>query len=481
MSKRRSLRGLAAAMRSALVPDHLPDSDREFAFPPDPLDERDVTPPGASPHAVRHIPGAKEVKRNTIEVLGLRGLGTPLSLGLVVLQSRWLEPAGRGGYVIAVLGVTLVTRLLGELGTAATNQIATDARRLAPWTATALRASILLGIVAAGLLAVSPHLVEVVPSDWIPRVPERIAALTALAVTPALVSRCLSGILLGAGRLRLWSVIQVLPNAISFGGFLLLVIVLDRGVEGAVAAYVVGHTVTAIVALAATYRIWAGWLFRHVPWSYAMLLVRLAAAMGLGSFLTILNYRVELILLQSQAGNDAAGIYSTAVTVGESLWLITTAIATAIWVPILHETEEQAARLVRRSALRGLLFLTLGGGVVAIVAPFGVPLVFSDSFEPSVGPLLWLLPGIIAYGPVQVLTAYVSVRRGRPVYALVGPAGSLVLTIALATVLIPEYGPTGAAIACTVGYFVGAAGVWMIFVLLSRGLVRARDTVAVAP
>jgi O-antigen/teichoic acid export membrane protein len=467
-------------MRTALRPDHPEGSEKEFAFPPDALDERDVNPPTASAHSVHELPGAKEVSRNTVEVLALRGLGTPLGLGLVVLQSRALEPAGRGGYVIAVLGVTLITRLLGDLGTAATNQMATDPKRVAPWAATALRASIVLGLVGALLLAVSPQLVELVPSDWIANVPQRIAILTALAVTPALVSRCLSGIMLGAGRTRLWSVIQVLPNAVSVTAFLVLVLVLDYGVEGAIAGFVAGHVVTSIVALVTTYRIWGGWLFRHLPWRYLTQLVRLAAAMGLGSFLTLLNYRIELILLQSQDGDDAAGIYSNAVTVAESLWLITTAIATAIWVPILHESEDRAARLVMRSAVKGLLFLTLGAVVTAIVAPFLVPLVFSDAFEPSVGPLLWLLPGIIVYGPVQVLTAYVSVRRGRPAYALIGPLSSLVVTIGLAALLIPERGATGAAIACTVGYVVGAAGIWTVFLVLSRGLALPRARAASA-
>jgi O-antigen/teichoic acid export membrane protein len=464
----RFLRNLATSMRVALVPDRAANSKQEYAFPPDPLDERDVTPPNASAHPVQHIPGAKEVSRNTFEVLALRGLGTPLGLGLVVLQSRALEPAGRGGYVIAVLGVTLITRLLGDLGTAATTQIKSDPGRIGPWTATALRASVLLGLAGALFLAISPQLVELAPSNWIAEVPQRIAILTAIAVTPALVSRCLSGIMLGAGRIRLWSVIQVLPNAISVAAFAVLVLVLDFGVEGAIAGYVAGHTVTAVVAMCATYRSWAGWFLRHVPWHYAGQLIRLAAAMGLGSFLTILNYRIELVLLQSHLGDDAAGIYSTSVTVAESLWLITTAIATALWVPILHESEERAARLVRRSALKSLALLALGAAVIGAAAPFAIPLIFSDSFESSVTPLLWLLPGIIVYGPVQVLTAYLSVRLGRPGYALAGPVGSLVVTVALAVVLIPEHGPTGAAIACTVGYFVGAAGVWTTFVVLSR-------------
>ena len=474
MSRIRRLRERTAAMWDALTPDHAKGSHQEFIFAPDPIDERDVMPPTASAHPVNHIPGDREVARNTAEVLVFRILGTPLSVGLTVLQSRVLGPEGRGGYLLAVLGVTLITRLLGEIGTVATNQIARDPRTVGPWTATALRSSVMLGVAGAFLLALSPWVIEYVPSDWIAEVPRGIAALTALAVVPALVSRCLSGILLGAGRIRLWSFIQVLPNGISVCGFYILVIQLDLGVEGAIAGYVAGHAVTAIVALVATYRMWAGWLFRHTPWSYLARLVKLAAAMGLGGFLIALNLRVELTLLQSHDGDAAAGIYGTAINIAEMLWLITTAIATAIWVPMLHESEERAAALVRRSALKGMAYLILGATAVAIAAPFLIPLIYEDRYEPAVTPLFWLLPGIIVYGPVQVLTAYVAVRRGRPGFALVGPVGSLVVTVALAAVFIPRWEATGAAIACTIGYFVGAAGVWVVFFIVSGRSPRFR-------
>jgi O-antigen/teichoic acid export membrane protein len=405
-------------------------------------------------------------------VLALRGLGTPLAFGLVILQSRFLEPSGRGGYMVAVLGVSLITRLLGDLGTAATNLIGTDRQKLSEWTALVLHAALGLGVLGAVFLALSPQIGDLARSDWIADVPQTIAILTALAVTPALVTRSLSGILLGAARIRLWSVIQILPSAVSLVGFLVFVIVLDQGVEGAIVAYVIGHVATAIVALALTYRVWTGWVLRRFHAPSLLRLVRMAATMGLGSFLVLLNYRIELILLQSQEGDSAAGIYANAMTVAESLWLISTAVSTAIWAPVLHETEERAASLVLRSAGRSLLFLTLAAVVVAVIAPIGVPLVFSDRFEPSVDPLLYLLPGVIVYGPVQVLITYISVRRGRAGYALLGPALSLGVTVALAVVLIPKHGPTGAAIACSIGYTVGAAGLWMMFLILVGRLPR---------
>ena len=82
------------------------------ALTADPAD--DAAPPVA-PNLIRprEIPGARRVGRNTLEILVFRGLSTPLALVLVVIQSRFLAPSGRGTFVLVVLSVTILSRLLG--------------------------------------------------------------------------------------------------------------------------------------------------------------------------------------------------------------------------------------------------------------------------------------------------------------------------------------------------------------------------------
>jgi O-antigen/teichoic acid export membrane protein len=180
------------------------------------------------------------------------------------------------------------------------------------------------------------------------------------------------------------------------------------------------------------------------------------------------NYRIELFVLGQYHDEAAVGVYSIAVTVAESLWLITTAIATGIWAPAIHSEEQRAAALVARSALKGLLLVSAAAGVLALLAPVGLPLVFGDRYDSAVGPLHYLLPGIAAYAPVQVITIYLSVRRGRPGFALVGPVLSVVVTTLLAFALVPEHAGEGAAIASSAGYVLSALVVWGFFLRLAR-------------
>src|SRR5919201_355120 len=83
----------------------------------------DIAPP-VTPNLVRtqEVATAREAGARAIETLLFRGLSTPLALALVVLQSRFLHPDGRGAFVLAVLTVTIFSRLLGQLGVAVTNR-----------------------------------------------------------------------------------------------------------------------------------------------------------------------------------------------------------------------------------------------------------------------------------------------------------------------------------------------------------------------
>ena len=102
----------------------------------------------------------------------------------------------------------------------------------------------------------------------------------------------------------------------------------------------------------------------------------------------------------------------------------------------MHDDERDAERLVRRSALKGLLLtgaVAAGGGVAA---PFLIPLLFGEDFDAAARPLALLLPGIVAYAPVTILVVYLSVRHGRPNLSLAVSLLAMVVTTVGALLLI---------------------------------------------
>lgn len=415
----------------------------------------DLSPPVAPNLPRRRVPGAREVGRNTVETLLFRGLSTPIALLLVVLQSRFLEPSGRGAFVLAVLGVTIFSRLLGQLGVAVTNRMAdpdVDLRRL-------VHRALALGVVLGAAGSTIVFLVGASSDDLGPRV----ALLAALALVPNVLWQTVSGVLLGLARVRLWNYIQILPPVLTVVGMVAFVVVADWGVPGAVGAWAAANGVTAVVALAATHHAWRPADIPNVVDPVSRALAAFAITMGAVQVVNLISYRVELFILRRFEELSDVGIYSIAMQAAEAMWLVAGALATAVTAPAVHETEGRARKLIARSATRALLLTAAVAVVVGVAAPVLIPLLFGEDFSDSVRPLWVLLPGIVAYAPVTVLVVYLSVRRGRPRLSLAVSVMAMVVTTAAALAFIPPWGATGAALASTLGYAAGGGLAWIFF------------------
>jgi O-antigen/teichoic acid export membrane protein len=458
--------GLVQGTNEVMLPDRPRDDDEdEVVYTPDPLDERDVTPPNAEPHKLKRLPGADQVKRNTLEALIFRALSTPLAFGLTILQARALGPTGTGKYALAILTVLLFSRFLSDLGNAATREIGDSEGQMGPVTALALRLCIVftpIGILATVALTQGPTLFGGKRSLDL-----ELALLAAAALAPNIIRQTMSGILVGLSKIRLWSYLQIAPTVLGFTGFLVLVTWLDLGVRGAILAWTIAHTITAIAALVMTRGIWWPHVAARIPRSTTARLLKIAFAMGAVNVIIYINYRVEFAFIERLRGDGEVGYYRTATQVAESLWIVTTAIATASWASVLHEPEDRAVSVVVRSCFKGLLYMGVGAAALAILAPTVLPRVFGEKFEPAVSPLMWLLPGILAYGPVSMLSIFVSVRHRRPNLALIGPVASIFVTIGLAYPLIDQFGIDGAAMAASAGYVVSALIAWVMFARLA--------------
>ena len=414
---------------------------------------------GSPPVSPTEVPGERAVGRNTLETLLFRGLSTPIALLLVVIQSRFLAPSGRGTFVLVVLSVTILSRLLGQLGLAVTARMrerGTDLRQLVH---RALGLALVLGLAGGALVATTSPVLDV-RGD--------LALIAAVALVPNVLWQTASGVLLGLARVRVWNLIQALSPILTLAGMLVLVVGLDGGVRAAVVAWTAAHVLTAGFALLVTRDLWLPVDRPALLDEHGRTMLRLALAMGAVQVVNLIGYRVELFVLELYDGVAAVGIYSIAMQAAEALWLIPAAIATAITGPTVHDDEVDATKLVTRSALKSLLYTGAVALLVGLAAPFLIPLLFGADFDGSARPLALLLPGVVAYAPVTVLVVYLSVRHARPHLSLSVSVVAAVVTAALAFVLIPRHGVEGAAVASAVGYFVGGAVAGILFRRIAR-------------
>lgn len=410
----------------------------------------DATPP-VQP---TEVPGERAVGRNTLETLVFRGLSTPVALLLVVIQSRFLAPEGRGTFVLVVLSVTIATRLLGQLGLAVTARMRHGAVELRHLVLRAFGLALLLGALAAGVVVLTAGLTAV---------PTGVALLAAAALVPNVIWQTVSGVLLGLARVRVWNTIQATPPLLTLVGMLVLVVALGGGVRAAVAAWAAAHVATAAFALWVSRDLWLPVSRLAFFDEHGRTMLRLALAMGGVQVINLIGYRAELLVLELYDGVAAVGIYSIAMQAAEALWLIPAALATAITGPAVHDDEGDARRLVRGSALKSLLYTGGAAAVVGLAGPWVIPLLFGEDFDGAALPLALLLPGVVLYAPVTVLVVYLSLRHARPHLSLGVSLVAAAVTTALAVALIPRWGVEGAAVASAIGYAAGGALGWILF------------------
>jgi O-antigen/teichoic acid export membrane protein len=419
-----------------------------------------ATPP-VNPELVRagEVPRARKTGANVVEILLFRGLSTPLALFLVVLQSRFLEAEGRGTFVLAVLTVSIFSRLLSQLGVAVANYMGhkewDEPRELHSLTQRAFGLAVALGV-AGGVLIVGIGALT-------PSVGAATAAIAAVGLVPNVTWQTASGILLGLGRIRAWNYVQLASPLLTVIGTLIVVVGLGGGVRAALAAWTCAHVVTALLALVLTRDVWQPFHIARLIDRVSQGLIRLALTMGALQVIALIGYRIELFVLEAIEGVRAVGVYSIANQTAESIWLIAAAIATAITAPVVRAGEREAVALVKRSLLRSLLYTGAAAGAVAVAAPFVIPAVLGEDFGDAATPLLLILPGAVAYAPVQVLVVYLSVRRGRAGLSLAAGVVSMLVTLAAAVPLVTALGAPGAAAASATGYACGALVAWAFF------------------
>jgi O-antigen/teichoic acid export membrane protein len=404
-------------------------------------------------------PGARPLARGIAETLAFRGAALPLSFGIGIVTSRYLLPVGRGAFVLGLLTVTLTAALLGNIGTGVVHEIGKDRESARSLYSPAVVLSALLGIV--GAVALAPLDLHFAQQDY------RVVTFAVLGLAPLLLTQTVSSILLGLGRLRLWNVLQIVLPATTLVGMLALVVGFSKGVTGAITAWVAGQTAAAAIGLYATRKLWWPPVGLRSLASTSPILM-LGLRIGVVNLVSLVNYRIELIILEAYRGLNGVGIYSLATSLAELLWLVSSAVSTAIIAPAVSAHEDRAVDIVA-SGVRHVLLGTLTGAIVlAAVSEWLVPTVFGPRFAPAVAPLLILLPGIVVFAPGAIIAVFFSMRIGRARYALFLALGSAVATGVLAVLLIPAHGVRGAALASTVGYTASIAIAVGWFIHLTR-------------
>lgn len=189
-----------------------------------------------------------------------------------------------------------------------------------------------------------------------------------------------------------------------------------------------------------------------LDWKVLRSLLAYGVHAQVGNTIQKLNYRLDVFIVNYFLPLSQVGIYGIAVVLAETLWGVSSSIATVIF-PLaaaaggdkeMHAFTSQVTRI----SLTLIACFSLG---LALLSKPLITLMFGAGFAPAVSALLWLLPGITIFSVSNILANYlagVGLAARNTLSAII----SSVVTIALDLVLIPRIGINGASIATSLSY-----------------------------
>lgn len=372
----------------------------------------------------------------------VRGAAYVVGFIASVVIARVLGPAGRGEYVVAVTVASMAISV-GHLSIEQANlylwsERGERSRLVGAAIATGLIAGVIAALVAGLVVATGPWLEGTNP----------ILLVVALAAVPAgIAALYLNGLLVADGQLRAIN----LATGVAAVGQTAVVVALAALGELTVVAVIVVWSVVTVVPLAVQLPA----LARHPGIAQPdRALVREMVAIGLryhpGMVAVFLILRVDIFMLEGLASTAAVGIYSLAVMLTEATYLVTDPIAQAALSAQVGEARGDAA-YTARIARTNLVVAGFLMAALVVVAPVAVPLVFGEPFGPSVGPIVALAFGTVAWSFQRPVGVFV-VQQHRPWLVTAVSGTALALNVILNMLLIPRLGVVGAALASTATY-----------------------------
>jgi O-antigen/teichoic acid export membrane protein len=412
--------------------------------------------------------------------LGLAGAQILLAIA-GIMAARYLGPSGRGiATAVTTWAFVLTAVSLAGLNTAASVRVAKgDERDLRTTVANAVVYALGVGcIVALAGALVIPSIVSHLGPEA-----HTIALWAMTAVPISILAEILLSVQIALGRRKLFLMARWTHGIIVVVGTALL-IALGALTPGWVVGITLGGGVLAAVVAA-----------RGLPWRLVRASVRelrsdirFGARVAMTGWLAMANARLDYVLMSAFVPAAQIGYYGAANNVMLPVATLASAAATLATPAVARlgshakdagpATQEQIDH-IRREGTRTIALSTLGGLVLAALAPFMVPLLLGVAYTPAIV-LIWILiPGYVIRAAGLVLAAGAAGLKVARV-GVVAEGSALVVTLSLLPILLPAYHALGAAITSTCAYIVSGTAAYLSYRSLARGRVAPSRVAPIA-
>lgn len=374
-----------------------------------------------------------------------------VSLVTSIILARRLGPDGRGIYAVVISVASLAVSMTNTgINSAIVYYVARRQMSLSDMIQRSFGLSIIVSIFATAFAALT------LVFSWIlyPGISINFLLIGITMIPIIIFTNNFASIFAGIEDFASNNILQLSTQFATLLLTIILVALLPLGILGGILSIVIGNLSGLIAAVILIHRqTEVKQLSPIFDWQY----IREVSVYGLktqiGYLATILNYRADIFILNWFTGTAFVGIYTQAVQIGEQMWLLSRALASAVLprISALEGFDNERSKITSIMA-RYLLWINIAASVTLyIIAEPAIVLLYGEEFRASATALKFLLPGLVAVGTSRIISSDIA-GRGKPELNGLHSFIAAIINIVLNIILIPRYGFIGSAIATTISY-----------------------------
>ncbi len=368
-----------------------------------------------------------------------------------IVNARWLGPEGIGVLALVLLLQSFAFRF-GNLGFG--SSCAYFIARGQASSRDVLKVAVGLSVVMSLLSCVILLAVRTESfSPW-QSLPPQLFFMGLLTIFPLFVSNLLKRILSGQLKISAMNNSEIVKTAAHLPALILLVVVLEAGIPGAIAAIIFSHSIGMVYLFVCVLAKEASpaeskeklkrkqlflEMWRYGRWNYLIM------------FLNFYLEELPLIILSTFFGKDLVGVFALGRNLKNRFRILPESFSKVLF-PYSAASEDAGA--ARRTNILCRNFVVIGaamGGLFALIIEPFIVIVYGESFLPTVPVFYTLIPVIILWPISQFLTVHIA-ALGAPRAVFFYRLSVLPGCALCSYLLIPTYGAVGTGLSMSATY-----------------------------
>lgn len=174
----------------------------------------------------------------------------------------------------------------------------------------------------------------------------------------------------------------------------------------------------------------------------------------IGNIIQLLNYRLDVFIINYFLPVAQVGIYTNAVALGETMWQVSGSVATVVYPMTTNSTDKLKMKDFINKTTRITFYIVLICSLVLVLLSKPIILILlGKDFLGSADALIYLIPGISVFSISKIIANYIA-GVGMLEKNIIASTVSCIATVILDLILIPRIGIIGASIATSISYIV---------------------------